>query len=77
MQDEFPEATLTVDRFHVMKLIGDAVDNVRRRERRCRDKRKRDLLDGTRYIWLKNREKLTDRRQRLMSSSRHQRVFIR
>ena len=43
MQDEFPEATLTID------------------ERRCRDKRKRDLLDGTRYIWLKNRENLTAR----------------
>ena len=56
MQEAFPEATLTVDRFHVMKLIGDAVDSVRKRERRCRDKRKRDLLDGTRYIWLKNRE---------------------
>lgn len=61
MQDEFPEATLTIDRFHVMRLMGDAVDNVRKRERRCRDKRKRDLLDGTRYIWLKNRENLTAR----------------
>ena len=59
MQDEFPESMLTVDRFHVMKLIGDSVDNVRKRERRCRDKRKRDILNGTRYIWLKNRENLT------------------
>lgn len=73
MQEAFPEATLTVDRFHVMKLIGDAVDSVRKRERRCRDKRKRDLLDGTRYIWLKNRENLTARQaaalDELLSSS--------
>ena len=50
MQEAFPEAVLTVDRFHMMKLIGDAVDNVCKRERRCLDKRKRDILDGTRYI---------------------------
>ena len=60
MKEAFPKATVTVDRFHVMKLIGDAVDSVRRRERRCRDKRKSDLLEGTRYLWLKNRENLTD-----------------
>lgn len=73
MQEEFPEATLTVDRFHVMKLMGDAVDNVRKRERRCRDKRKRDILEGTRYIWLKNSDNLTDKQaaflDELLSSS--------
>ena len=66
MQEEFPEATLTVDRFHVMKLMGDAVDNVRKRERRCRDKRKRDILEGTRYIWLKNSDNLTDKQAALL-----------
>ena len=60
MKESFPQARVTVDRFHVMKLIGDAVDSVRRRERRCRDKRKSTLLDGTRYLWLKNRENLTE-----------------
>lgn len=52
---EGSEFTLTVDRIHVMKLMGESVDNVRKRKRRCRDKRKRNLSDGTRYIWLKNR----------------------
>lgn len=60
IKEAFSNATVTVDRFHVMKLIGDAVDAVRRRERRCRDKRKSDILDGTRYLWLKNRESLSE-----------------
>ncbi len=28
-----PNARITLDRFHIVKLIGDAVDHVRRRER--------------------------------------------
>lgn len=49
-----PNARITFDRFHVMKLVNEAVDEVRRQESR-RD----PLLKGTRYIWLKNAENLT------------------
>ena len=49
-----PNAEITFDRFHVMKLVNEAVDEVRRQESR-RD----PLLKGTRYIWLKNAENLT------------------
>jgi transposase len=50
----FPNADITFDWFHVMKLVNEAVDEVRRRETR-----KNVDLKGTRYIWLKNVENLT------------------
>lgn len=52
----FPQAHLTFDKFHVLKVINEAVDAVRRQERQSRPE-----LKGTRYIWLKNPGKLTAR----------------
>jgi len=54
----FPHAALTFDKFHVIKLVNDAVDEVRRSE-----SRKTALLKGTRYIWLKNTENLSEQQQ--------------
>ncbi len=42
----FPHAAITFDKFHVMKLVGDAVDEVRRAEVASRPE-----LKGTRYLW--------------------------
>ena len=64
MQTAFPKATTTVDRFHVMKMANDEVDNVRRRENRSKDKKKGKALDKTRYLWLKNRDNLTEDQQK-------------
>ena len=52
--DNLTEAEITFDRFHVMKLIGDAVDEVRRGEVKARPE-----LKGTRYVWAKNQPNLT------------------
>ena len=54
VRENLPNARVTFDRFHVVKLVNEAVDEVRRLESR-RD----PLLKGTRYIWLKNAENLT------------------
>lgn len=54
VQDSFPEASQTFDKFHVMKLLGDAVEKVRREEHRLRPE-----LRGSRYVWTKNPENLT------------------
>lgn len=51
--EHFPNAHLTFDRFHVMKLVNQAVDDVRRKESKDRPE-----LKKTRYIWLKNRSNL-------------------
>lgn len=64
MGEAFAKATTTVDRFHVMKMAGDAVDQIRRRENRSRDRKKSKALNKTRFLWLKNRENLTDDQQK-------------
>src|SRR5664279_1067909 len=52
--DNLPNAEMTFDRFHIMKLLSEAVDDVRRVEQRDNT-----LLKKTRYIWLKNEPNLT------------------
>jgi len=54
--EHFPGAQLTFDKFHIMKIINGAVDEVRRQERQSRPE-----LTKTRYLWLKNPENLTAR----------------
>ena len=49
----FPNAHLTFDKFHIMKVINEAVDEVRRQEQKDRLE-----LFRTRYIRLKNIENL-------------------
>ena len=61
MQTLFSKATLTVDKFHVVKMVGEAVDNVRRRESNSRDKEKNSILKGTKYLWLTNRDNLSEK----------------
>ena len=61
MQTLFSKATLTVDKFHVVKMVGEAVDNVRRRESNSKDKEKNSILKGTKYIWLTNRDNLSEK----------------
>lgn len=59
--ETFPDTHLTFDRFHVMKLMGDAVDAVRRAESNDRPE-----LKKTRWFWQKNPENLrADQRERL------------
>nr|CBX28582.1 hypothetical protein N47_G39060 [uncultured Desulfobacterium sp.] len=55
VEKHFPEAHLTFDKFHVLKIINEAVDEVRRQEQQSRPELKR-----TRYIWLKNPKNLKE-----------------
>jgi transposase len=53
-KSNFPNAQIIFDKFHVIKLLNEAVDEVRRQEQKtCVD------LKLTRYIWLKNEKNLT------------------
>lgn len=54
IEDNFPKAEITFDKFHIMKILGKAVDDVRKEEIK-----EQDILRGTKYLWLKNREHLT------------------
>lgn len=56
VETNFPNAQITFDRFHVLKILNEAVDKVRREEQSLRPE-----LKKTRYIWLKNPENLKEK----------------
>ena len=53
-----PNAAVTFDKFHAVKIINEAVDRVRRAEQKARS-----VLKGTRYIWLRNPANLSQRQR--------------
>ncbi len=55
VEDNLPNAEITFDKYHIMKIIGMAVDDVRKAE-----VKQQDLLRGQKYLFLKNRENLTE-----------------
>ena len=60
-RESFPGAEITFDRFHVVKLLNEAVEKVRRTEQKERPELKR-----SRWLWLWNPERLSPaQRQRL------------
>ena len=61
--ENLPAAAITFDKFHAVKIINDAVDQVRRAEQR-----RQSLLRGTRYIWLRNPANLSDRQRAMLDS---------
>ena len=58
----FPDANITFDKFHVKKLLNEAVDKVRREE-----SQETEVLKKTKYIWLKSESKLTNNQKGKLS----------
>jgi transposase len=63
VSENLPNAAITFDKFHAVKIINDAVDQVRRAEQKHQI-----LLRGTRYIWLRNPTNLSDRQKATLDS---------
>jgi len=55
VEENLPNAAITFDKYHIMKIINAAVDNVRKAEAK-----EQWLLRGQKYLFLKNRENLTE-----------------
>ena len=53
MEQHFPKARITFESFHLMKVLNEAVDEVRREEWKSRPE-----FAKSRYVWLKNPENL-------------------
>jgi transposase len=53
VEQHLPNAQFTFDKFHIIKIINDAVDKVRREELQLRPE-----LKSCRYVWLKNPQNL-------------------
>lgn len=72
IDDQLEDATCVLDAFHIVKLAGAAVDDVRRRvqqETLGHRGRKGDPLYGIRHLLRAGRERLTSRRQNRLASA--------
>lgn len=63
ISSEFPDAKITFDKFHVMKMMNEAVDEVRKQEQSTIKE-----LKNSKYLWLKNERNLSkEQSQRFLS----------
>lgn len=60
--ESFPGARITFDRFHVVKLLNEAMNKVRIAERK-----EHAALKGHKYTFLRNRDKLTGKQETALS----------
>ena len=60
IKEKAPNALLVFDKFHIVRHLMEAVDQVRRNEIAEKGKAHKQLMNHTRYIWLKNPWDLTD-----------------
>jgi transposase len=56
-----PQADIVHDRFHLSGYLNNAVDIIRRAENKKLLKNEDTSLQNTKYLWLKNPEKLTEK----------------
>ncbi len=63
VEKEFPQAEITFDKFHIMKIINNAVDEVRKAE-----VKEQEILRGQKYLFLKNRANLTETQKKSLSA---------
>ncbi len=62
-EETFPKARIIFDKFHVMKLLNEQLDLVRRREQKTFG----DFFKKTKYLFLKSKQKLTAAQSRQLS----------
>lgn len=60
IKDRAPQAVLVFDKFHIVRHLMEAVDQVRRDEIREKGTEHKTLMYRTRFIWLKNPWNLTE-----------------
>ncbi len=58
VKEHLPQAEITFDKFHILKVINEAVDEVRRNE-----SSETQILKGTKYLFLKNEWNLTEKQK--------------
>jgi len=63
VEENLPNAAITFDKYHIMKIINAAVDSVRKAETK-----EQWLLRGQKYLFLKNRENLTDTQLKVLKN---------
>ncbi len=59
VSNNFPNAEITFDRFHIVKLLNEAMDKVRKDERR-----EHEQIKGHKYTFLKSNKHLSERKRK-------------
>lgn len=72
VRENLPNADIVFDRFHVMQNFCKAMDNQRRAEFRKADDAQKELIIGSRYLLLKNAEKLNEAQQNKLQILLHE-----
>ena len=67
ISSEFPDAKITFDKFHVMKMMNEAVDEVRKQEQSTVKE-----LKNSKYLWLKNEENLSEKQSERFQNLKNQ-----
>lgn len=68
IREHAPNAVLVFDKFYIVRHLMEAVDQAQRDEIREKGKEHKELVSGTRSIWLKNPWNLTDKQKARLSS---------
>src|SRR5438132_13302327 len=58
------EVNMVLNKFHIAKHLGEAVDRVRRRENKVLKAEGDERLKGTKYDWLRNRASMEGEQKR-------------
>lgn len=67
IEDHLPNALLVLDRFHVVKALNEAVDEVRKEVWRAASKAERKGIKGLRFIILKNKKNRSRREHKVVA----------
>ncbi len=70
ISENFPQAHIVFDHFHVIKLMNDKLDLVRRRVTAKLDEVQKKQLKGLRFIFLKNNEDLPEDAKTILRNMR-------
>lgn len=69
--EQAPNADLVHDRFHIVKHLNEALDQVRRAEQKRIKPLGDERLSGTRMLWLRNPLKMSRKQKRLFGAVRN------
>jgi transposase len=64
IEENFPQAAITFDKFHVIKAINEALEKIRRRETQ-----ENPILKGSRWDWMKNPSNLNKAEQKRINDA--------
>ena len=67
VEEHCPKAVLVLDRFHIMKALNEAVDEVRKEQWRNAGSEERNALKGLRWLLFKHGSNRSKRDTRLLN----------